>query len=506
MAADPLLGVRDGWLGVLRARGLPALAALPANEQITPPLELVFEAFRYFQPEETQVIIIGQDPFPRAGDATGLAFSSAAQPQALRRVMGCLREHGFVVPEATGALHAWAAQGVLLLNMALTTKVGESKSHMAAWSGFAEAVLDAIPCPAVVMQWGGVAAKVRCPARMHVMQYTHPSPQADNVLAPAFRFAHCPHFTDANAWLQARRRAPVHWGLADPITAFCDGACAGNGKSTAMAGFAAYFRGGPVEELYVHGPVAGQQYGIMDCDTGEVRQDAAAGRMPDAATGRVLVPAPVPDTQVPPTNNRAEWLGFCWACAVLLASEVRAAPIRIVSDSRNTVMTLEQWLPARRAKKTVSDLQNKDLVMIADALLSRLRERCPVALVHVRSHQACPTDPDERFLWSGNAAADAHAGAGAALPHWTIVAPQRPVLGLVRPAAMAAMAAMAAVAAVVAASTTANAMNAAATNAANAVEVKTTKAKTKAKTKVAKEAAASGVQDFLDELFAADTS
>ena len=45
------------------------------KKDIFPNKENVLKAFSYFKPENTKIIIIGQDPYHKPGFATGLAFS-----------------------------------------------------------------------------------------------------------------------------------------------------------------------------------------------------------------------------------------------------------------------------------------------------------------------------------------------------------------------------------------------------------------------------------------------
>ena len=92
-----------------------------------------FRAFRLVAPEAVRVVVIGQDPYPTAGHADGLAFSAASgRPRSLARVLEVLAADrpGFVVPECW-SLDPWARQGVLLLNPVLTVEVGRTASHMA---------------------------------------------------------------------------------------------------------------------------------------------------------------------------------------------------------------------------------------------------------------------------------------------------------------------------------------------------------------------------------------
>jgi uracil-DNA glycosylase len=124
-----------------------------------------FRAFELVQPEDVRLVIIGQDPYPRPGDATGLAFCSLQGiPPSMRTVYKAFETHlpGFSRPKIAD-LEPWARQGVLLLNTALTVRLGEIGSHMkVGWQEWTRGVvralyrqrLDAGRVPPVAWLWG----------------------------------------------------------------------------------------------------------------------------------------------------------------------------------------------------------------------------------------------------------------------------------------------------------------------------------------------------------------
>lgn len=106
-----------------------------------------FRAFELVAPEDVRLLIIGQDPYPRPGDATGLAFHSPrGVPPSMRNVYKAFESHlpGFSRPRIANLEH-WAAQGVLLLNTALTVRLGEIGSHMKiGWQAWTTGVVRAL--------------------------------------------------------------------------------------------------------------------------------------------------------------------------------------------------------------------------------------------------------------------------------------------------------------------------------------------------------------------------
>jgi uracil-DNA glycosylase len=106
-----------------------------------------FRAFELVAPADVRLLIIGQDPYPRPGDATGLAFHcERGVPPSMRNVYKAFEAHlpKFSRPR-TANLEHWAAQGVLLLNTALTVRLGDIGSHMKiGWQAWTMGVVRAL--------------------------------------------------------------------------------------------------------------------------------------------------------------------------------------------------------------------------------------------------------------------------------------------------------------------------------------------------------------------------
>jgi uracil-DNA glycosylase len=145
-----------------------------------------FRALRLVTPQDARVVILGQDPYPTAGHADGLAFSAArGKPPSLRRILAVLAADrpGFA-PPARWVLDAWARQGVLLLNPALTVEVGRIGSHLdCGWQALTSEIVEFL-CkrsdPPVFLLWGSRAQAffaAACPAGCAppVLRTRHPS-------------------------------------------------------------------------------------------------------------------------------------------------------------------------------------------------------------------------------------------------------------------------------------------------------------------------------------------
>lgn len=202
---DDLPFFRETW---------PALWARLATAppwQPAPPA--VFRALSLTPPAAVRAVILGQDPYPTPGRATGLAFAfPPGEPprDSLRNILtelhndlGITRHHG----DLTG----WAAQGVLLLNTVLTVPLGQANGHRGwGWETLTMQILArTAQHPTVFLLWGAPAQNL---ARPHlgpqhlILESPHPSPLS------AYRgFLGSRPFSRVNDWLTAQGHPPIDW-------------------------------------------------------------------------------------------------------------------------------------------------------------------------------------------------------------------------------------------------------------------------------------------------------
>lgn len=192
-----------GQLEVERAQGHQILPAAPA----------ILRAFR--QPlDRVRVIIVGQDPYPTPGHATGLAFSTAADvtplPASLRNIARELQTD-VGAHLKNGDLSHWEHQGVLLLNRALTVRAGAAGSHRGlGWEEITSAALTALGrrlAPLVAILWGRQAQQLRPLLGAHpVLNAPHPSP-----LSAHRGFFGSRPFSQTNELLIQFGLSPIEW-------------------------------------------------------------------------------------------------------------------------------------------------------------------------------------------------------------------------------------------------------------------------------------------------------
>jgi len=189
-----------------------AIAADP--RQILPPDHQRFAALDLTPPEKTRVVILGQDPYPTPGHAHGLAFSVEPDVQPLPRSLNNIyKEMVDDIHQAplNGDLRHWAAQGVLLLNTALSVPAGEANGHKhLGWSKLAHQVLGhTSQHPTAYILWGNAAQKLETfvnPGDHLILKSAHPSP-----LSARRGFFGSRPFSAVNRWLESRGEDIIDW-------------------------------------------------------------------------------------------------------------------------------------------------------------------------------------------------------------------------------------------------------------------------------------------------------
>ena len=199
-------------------------------ELVRPEAKNFFNALRLTPVDQVKVIILGQDPYHSPGLAQGLAFSipsnipinSREFPSSLRNIRKALALENFGnLPH--GDLHHWASQGVLLLNIALSVKLGEAGSHAnIGWSSLVNQLISALTMqkPHLVwMLWGGHAQSklslIEQGRDQLILCSSHPSGlgvfKTDRPFLKPDGQESCGHFTKANQWLADHHQSPITW-------------------------------------------------------------------------------------------------------------------------------------------------------------------------------------------------------------------------------------------------------------------------------------------------------
>ena len=170
-------------------------------------------------PQQTKVVILGQDPYHGENEAIGLSFAvnpGTKLPPSLRNIFKelALEYH----PESIAhyqsvSLETWFEQGVLLLNSTLSVIKDDANSlaHIG-WQAVTDQIIHHLSEQnenLVFILWGNFARskKPLINAEKHlILEAVHPSPLSANR-----GFFGCNHFKLTNQYLQENHIEPMNW-------------------------------------------------------------------------------------------------------------------------------------------------------------------------------------------------------------------------------------------------------------------------------------------------------
>jgi uracil-DNA glycosylase len=190
-----------------------------------PRKEHIFNAFFHCPMDTVKVIILNREPYNTLINQygctvpkdIGLAYSIRKTDVLTKVLVNIYKElkneyHDFITPKH-GDLTRWCQQGVMLLNVSLTTSTHQSHTYSEMWHGFLTKMFDQLvkvnPNTIVVM-WG----KSQCLANMlpnSFIQLTAGDPM--NVRESPGSFIGCNHFKLINEQLIKLGKTPIDWQI-----------------------------------------------------------------------------------------------------------------------------------------------------------------------------------------------------------------------------------------------------------------------------------------------------
>ena len=183
--------------------------------EIFPKEDLLFNAYNLCALSDVKVVIFGQDPYPKKGQADGLSFSSNFDnkiPKSLANIFKEI-ESDLGIINTSPDLKNWAHQGVLLLNRYLSVEEGKPQSHSSiGWDKLTIATIKLLNDKRqniVYLLWGKESkelAEFINDEKNLVLKSSHPSPLS------AYRgFLGCKHFSKANNYLKSYNKESINW-------------------------------------------------------------------------------------------------------------------------------------------------------------------------------------------------------------------------------------------------------------------------------------------------------
>ena len=141
------------WMRVIDKRELESVLSKLGPEYkrkpICPAQSNVFKAFKVCPYDKLKVVMLGQDPYPQKGVATGILFGNkeGTRDKDLSPSLQIVKEaainfeipHNCIIFDPT--LESWAKQGILMINSALTVEMNKIGSHVMLWRPFIASLL-----------------------------------------------------------------------------------------------------------------------------------------------------------------------------------------------------------------------------------------------------------------------------------------------------------------------------------------------------------------------------
>lgn len=142
------------WLRVINKEELKHVLGILEKEYkkkvILPSQSEVFRAFNLCPYDSLKIVMLGQDPYPQKGVATGILFGNRKETEEINlspslqiikeAVINFEIPHNFLIFDST--LESWAKQGILMLNSALTVELNQIGSHTMLWRPFISKLLN----------------------------------------------------------------------------------------------------------------------------------------------------------------------------------------------------------------------------------------------------------------------------------------------------------------------------------------------------------------------------
>lgn len=156
------------------------------GKDLIPSSQNIFRAFGETTFNNVRVVVLGQDPYPKPGDASGLAFGIPEKqrsnlPDSLKIIFEALKIAPKDYKNYDATLNPWAKNGILLLNTSLT--LGDR--HIWKWRPFMKAVLSALEQKPEKPQYICIGCRATTLARLRCLKINptrifhsyHPTPR-----------------------------------------------------------------------------------------------------------------------------------------------------------------------------------------------------------------------------------------------------------------------------------------------------------------------------------------
>lgn len=185
-----LLDYFGDWLKVINVKELYNVISIlnKDKDNLCPSYNNIFKAFELVKLNDLRVVILGLSPYPQLNKATGIAFGNVRNTidNELSPSLQVIKESviNYEIPHNNitfdPSFEYWESQGVLMLNSALTCKIGLPSSHLRLWRPFISKLIYNMSryMTACVYVLFGEEAKTFAPyisEYNHIIKEKHPS-------------------------------------------------------------------------------------------------------------------------------------------------------------------------------------------------------------------------------------------------------------------------------------------------------------------------------------------
>jgi len=225
-----LQNINDGWKPFFEQNKkefddiISKIEEIRTTKIIYPSNNDIFRTLFYFPPEETKLVILGQDPYINEENnipqACGLSFSVPEShkkiPPSLKNIYkeikNCYPE--IIIPNH-GCLKKWVEnEKIILLNCSLTVEKGKSNSHINLWEKFTDKLIKFISMKApnaIYLLMGNFAINkieqsLQLLNNINIFTTVHPSP-----LSAHRGFFGSMVFKKINDYLISKNITPIKW-------------------------------------------------------------------------------------------------------------------------------------------------------------------------------------------------------------------------------------------------------------------------------------------------------
>lgn len=202
-----------------RLQDLDKVSRRIGNDGFNPGRKSLFKALQMVPMGEVRVCILGQDPYPGKGIATGVAFAANAKlgdyPDTLRTIFTEYCSDLHLELPSDGSLDGWQKAGVLLWNAIPSCGPGKSLSHdWPEWECLTQEIVRTLSTRGIVFALLGQVARRSLRdidlRNNSVLLTSHPSPRGQSSKTP---FLGSRLFSTINAKLVANGQDPIDWKI-----------------------------------------------------------------------------------------------------------------------------------------------------------------------------------------------------------------------------------------------------------------------------------------------------